>query len=206
MTYRSNKGFTIWFTGLPCSGKSTLAGLVAPQLEHRGHGVEVLDGDVVRTHLCKGLGFSRDDRDENVRRIGFVAKLLSRHGATVITAAISPYRSIRDEIRASIENFVEVYVKTPLEVCILRDVKGMYKKAIAGEIKHFTGVDDPYESPLHPELVIETDKETPVESAMRILSKLEAMGLIERSSDLVYSSDEENSIRARLVTLGYLEA
>lgn len=206
MMNRFNKGFTIWFTGLPCSGKSTLAELLAPQLERRGHGVEVLDGDVVRTHLSKGLGFSREDRDENVRRIGFVAKLVSRQGAVAITAAISPYRSIRDEIRASIENFVEIYVKTPLEVCIKRDVKGMYKKAITGELTHFTGVDDPYEPPLNPELVVETHEETPAESAAKILSKLERMGLIERAPDVAYSSEEEGRILARLVSLGYLKS
>jgi adenylyl-sulfate kinase len=203
---RSNKGFTLWFTGLPCSGKSTIAALLAPELERRGHGVEVLDGDVVRTHLCKGLGFSREDRDENIRRIGFVAKLVSRHGAIVITAAISPYRSIRDEVRASMENFVEVYVNTPLEVCIRRDVKGMYKKALAGELKHFTGIDDPYEPPLNPELVIQTDKETPSASSGRILAGLEQMGLIERTSDITYSSEEESRIRTRLIALGYLHA
>jgi adenylyl-sulfate kinase len=203
---RSNKGFTLWFTGLPCSGKSTIAALLAPELERRGHGVEVLDGDVVRTHLCKGLGFSREDRDENIRRIGFVAKLVSRHGAIVITAAISPYRSIRDEVRASMENFVEVYVNTPLEVCIRRDVKGMYKKALAGELKHFTGIDDPYEPPLNPELVIQTDKETPGASSGRILAGLEQMGLIERTSDITYSSEEESRIRTRLIALGYVHA
>jgi adenylyl-sulfate kinase len=203
---RSNKGFTLWFTGLPCSGKSTIAALLAPELERRGHGVEVLDGDVVRTHLCKGLGFSREDRDENIRRIGFVAKLVSRHGGIVITAAISPYRSIRDEVRASMENFVEVYVNTPLEVCIRRDVKGMYKKALAGELKHFTGIDDPYEPPLNPELVIQTDKETPGASSGRILAGLEQMGLIERTSDITYSSEEESRIRTRLIALGYVHA
>jgi adenylylsulfate kinase len=203
---RSNKGFTLWFTGLPCSGKSTIAALLAPELERREHGVEVLDGDVVRTHLCKGLGFSREDRDENIRRIGFVAKLVSRHGGIVITAAISPYRSIRDEVRASMENFVEVYVNTPLEVCIRRDVKGMYKKALAGELKHFTGIDDPYEPPLNPELVIQTDNETPGASSGRILAGLEQMGLIERTSDITYSSEEESRIRTRLIALGYLHA
>jgi len=203
---RSNKGCTLWFTGLPCSGKSTIAALLAPELERRGHGVEVLDGDAVRAHLCRGLGFSREDRDENIRRIGFVAKLVSRHGAIVITAAISPYRSIRDEVRASMENFVEVYVNTPLEVCVRRDVKGMYKKALAGELKHFTGIDDPYEPPLNPELVIQTDKETPSASSGRILAGLEQMGLIERTSDITYSSEEESRIRTRLIALGYLHA
>jgi len=207
MITQFNRGFTLWFTGLPCSGKSTLAELLARQLERRGHGVEVLDGDVVRTHLSKGLGFSREERDENIRRIGFVAKLVSRHGGVAITAAISPYRSIRDEIRASIENFVEIYVNTPLEICIKRDVKGMYKRAIAGELTHFTGVDDPYEPPLKPELIVETAGETPAESAARILAKLERMGLIERAPDVTgYSPEEEGRILSRLVSLGYLKS
>jgi adenylylsulfate kinase len=199
-------GFTLWFTGLPCSGKSTLALLVAAELERRGRGVEILDGDLVRTHLTKGLGFSKEDRDENIRRIGFVCGLLSKHGAVAIAAAISPYRAIRDEVRSSIVNFVEVYVNTPLEVCIQRDVKGMYKKALAGEMKNFTGVDDPYEAPLQPEIVIETEKELPAVSAERILTKLEKMGLLSPADSPTYSEDEAEKIRARLVRLGYIEA
>src|SRR5215469_10729739 len=135
-----NRGFTLWFTGLPCSGKTTLAELVAKELEQRGRGVEILDGDVVRTKLTKGLGFSKEDRDENIRRIGFVCELLSKHGAIAISAAISPYRAVRDEVRSKIANFIEVYVAAPVEMCIQRDVKGMYKKALAGEITHFTGI------------------------------------------------------------------
>ncbi len=155
---------TIWFTGLPCSGKSTIAQLVELQLRSRGYRVEVLDGDVVRRNLTKGLRFSREDRDENIRRIGFVCHLLTRNGVIAISAAISPYRSTRDEVRRLIAAFVEVFVNCPSEVCKQRDVKGMYKKALAGEIAGFTGVSDPYEEPLNPELTLHTDRETSVES------------------------------------------
>ena len=202
---KNNEGFTVWFTGLPCSGKSTLALLVAKELERRGRGVEILDGDVVRTHLTKGLGFSKEDRDENIRRIGFVCKLLSKHGAVAIAAAISPYRGVREEVRATIENFIEVYVDTPLEICMDRDVKGMYKKALAGEMKHFTGVDDPYEAPANPEVVVETQKETPKESAARIFARLEQMGLVEPLPEVPYSPEEAEKIREKLVRLGYIE-
>ncbi|HUI74744.1 MAG TPA: adenylyl-sulfate kinase [Candidatus Acidoferrum sp.] len=200
------KGFTLWFTGLPSAGKTTLAQLVAVELRNRGVGVEVLDGDTVRTHLCKGLGFSKEDRDENIRRIGFVCGLLTRHGAAAIAAAISPYRAIREEVRASIGNFVEVYVKASVETCIQRDVKGLYKKALAGEIKGFTGVDDPYEPPLQPELIVETEQESPAGSAARILRKLEDLGYINTSAEPAYSAEEEARIRERLVRLGYLES
>jgi adenylyl-sulfate kinase len=202
---RSKKGFTVWFTGLPSAGKSTLAELLADELRERGHGVEVLDGDVVRQHLSKGLGFSKEDRDENIRRIGFVCGLLTRHGAAAIAAAISPYRAIRDEVRGSIGNFVEVYVKTPVETCIQRDVKGLYKKALAGEIKGFTGVDDPYEHPLKPELTIETEKESPQESVAGILRGLEQLGYVEPLPEAGCTPEEEARIRERLVRLGYLE-
>jgi adenylyl-sulfate kinase len=201
-----SKGFTLWFTGLPCAGKSTLAQLVARELRARGRGVEVLDGDVVRMHLCKGLGFSKEDRDENIRRIGFVCSMLSRHGAVAIAAAISPYRAIRDEVRAAIGNFVEVYVKASLETCRKRDVKGLYKKALAGEIQNFTGVDDPYEPPLHPELIIETETETPADSTARIVAKLESLGYVEAAADSAYTPEEEARIRERLVRLGYLDS
>ena len=201
----NNKGFTIWFTGLPCSGKSTLADLLKPELERRGRTVDVLDGDVVRTHLTKGLGFSKEDRDENIRRIGFVCKLISRHGGIAIAAAISPYREIRDEVRKTIENFVEVYVDTPLEECIRRDVKGMYKKAMAGEMKDFTGVSAPYEAPLKPELTIHTAKETAEESAARILHKLETLGLLDAAQEPAYTAEEAKQIHARLEKLGYIE-
>jgi adenylylsulfate kinase len=202
---KRNKGFTLWFTGLPCSGKSTLARLVAQELERQGRGVEILDGDVIRTHLTKGLGFSKEDRDENIRRIGFVCRLLSNHGVAAIAAAISPYRAVRDEVRSTIENFVEVYVNTPLEVCIQRDIKGMFKKALAGEIKNFTGIDDPYEPPLNPELVIQTDSEMPVQSAARIIAKLREMELLDSPAMPTYSPEEAKKIRARLVQLGYIE-
>lgn len=199
------KGFTLWFTGLPCSGKSTLAQLIAAELERRGCGTEILDGDVVRTHLTKGLGFSKADRDENIRRIGFVCMLLSKHGAVAIAAAISPYRNIREEIRSTIENFVEVHVKAPIEVCITRDVKGMYRKALAGEIKNFTGIDDPYEPPLAPEVIVETSKETPEDSTARILARLEQLGLIEPIPEASGTREDAQQIREKLVRLRYIE-
>lgn len=172
-------GFTVWFTGLSGAGKSTIAHILERELRARGMKVEVLDGDVVRTHLSKGLGFSKEDRDTNIRRIGWVCEVLSRNGVVAIAAAISPYRAIRDEIRAKIPNFIEVYVQAPLEVLVERDVKGLYKKALAGEIANFTGISDPYEPPLNPEVVCYSDgRETPEESAAKVLAKLEEMGLI----------------------------
>ena len=201
----ANKGFTVWFTGLPCSGKTTLANLLAAELQKRRRGVEILDGDVVRTHLSKGLGFSREDRDENIRRIGYVCGLLSKHGAIAIAAAVSPFRATRDQVRGTIGNFVEVYVAAPLEVCMARDVKGMYKKAIAGEIPQFTGISDPYEHPLNPELTVEAYQEPPEASAARIVAKLEQMGLVEPASEHAYTPEEGEKIRARLVDLGYIE-
>jgi adenylyl-sulfate kinase len=203
---RPQRGFTVWFTGLPSAGKSTLAEILARELRERWHDVEVLDGDVVRQHLCKGLGFSKEDRDENIRRIGFVCGLLTRHGATAIAAAISPYRAIRDEVRASIGDFVEVYVKTSVETCIQRDVKGLYKKALAGEIKGFTGVDDPYEPPLNPELTIETEKESAQGSVARILRRLEELSYVEPVPGTGCTPEEEARIRERLVRLGYIES
>jgi adenylyl-sulfate kinase len=175
---RSQKGFTVWFTGLPSAGKTTLAQLLADELTKRGHEVEVLDGDALRRQLSRGLGFTKQDRDENIRRVGFVCRLLTRHGTVAIAAAISPYRAVRDEVRAGIGNFVEVYVQTSLQTCIQRDVKGLYKKALAGEIKGFTGVDDPYEPPANPELTIETEREEPKESLFRILRRLEELGYV----------------------------
>jgi adenylyl-sulfate kinase len=173
-----DKGFTLWFTGLSGAGKSTVSQMIDKELRDRGMKVEVLDGDVVRTNLSKGLGFSKEDRDINIRRIGFVCNLLARNGVVAIAAAISPYREIRDEVRGSTERFVEVFAKCPISVLADRDVKGLYKKALAGEIKGFTGVDDPYEEPLNPEVTICTDSETPEESANRILAKLEDLGYI----------------------------
>lgn len=174
----TDKGFVVWFTGLSGSGKTTLAHRLEAVLRERGHRVEVLDGDVVRTHLSKGLGFSKEDRDTNILRIGFVAHLLARNGVAVITAAISPYREIRDQNRALIGDFVEVYAKCPIEVLAERDVKGLYKKALAGEIPNFTGVSDPYEEPLDPEVVIESDRQTVDESLGIILAKLEELGYV----------------------------
>jgi sulfate adenylyltransferase/3'-phosphoadenosine 5'-phosphosulfate synthase len=172
------KGFTLWFTGMSGAGKSTIANAITPKLQALGKRVEILDGDEVRANLSKGLGFSKEDRDTNIRRIGYVAQLLTRNGAAVITAAISPYRDIRDEVRSRIGNFVEVYVHCPLETLITRDVKGLYKKALAGEIKEFTGVSDPYEEPLNPEVVVETHKETIEESANKILARLGELGYL----------------------------
>ena len=169
-------GFTLWFTGLPCSGKSAVGDRVAEILKDKGHRVERLDGDTVRQDLTRDLGFSKKDRDENIRRVTFVAKLLSRNGVAVLTSFISPYRDIRAEARREIGEFIEVYTKCPLEVCIERDVKGMYKKAMRGEIKEFTGISDPYEEPLDPEILVETDKETPEESVVKVLKRLEEMG------------------------------
>jgi adenylylsulfate kinase len=175
-------GATVWTTGLSGSGKTTIARELERQLRERGVKVEILDGDIVRTNLSKGLGFSKEDRDTNIRRIGFVANLLSRNGVIAITAAISPYRSIRDEVRAGTERFIEVYVKAPLEVCESRDVKGMYAKARAGEIKGFTGIDDPYEEPAAAEVVCETDNENVVESTAKIVAELERRGHIPREA------------------------
>jgi adenylylsulfate kinase len=205
MIEKKNRGFTLWFTGLPCTGKSTLAELVAKEFMRRGRGVEILDGDVVRNNLTKGLTFSKEDRDKNIRRIGFVCALLSKHGVIAISAAISPYREVRDEVRSKTENFVEIFVDTPLELCIQRDVKGMYKKALAGEMKNFTGISDPYEPPLHPELVIETQNEGPEQSAARILEKLEQLGFVEPVHEPAYAPAEGESIRERLAILGYVE-
>src|SRR5918911_3034643 len=175
----ANQGFTIWFTGLSGSGKSTLSEVIERRLRARGRNVEVLDGDIVRTHLSKGLGFSREDRDTNIKRIAFVCSLLTRNGVICISAAIAPYREAREWARKEIGNFVEVYVKCPIEVCRQRDVKGLYKLVDEGKIKNFTGVDDPYEEPESPELVIETDKETVEESVERIFAKLVELGYLE---------------------------
>jgi adenylylsulfate kinase len=175
----AEKGFTLWFTGLSGSGKSTITGILVKELEARGSRIEVLDGDIVRENLSKGLGFSKEDRDTNIRRIAFVADLLSRNEVPVITAAISPYREIRDEARSMMDGrFIEAYVQASVEECEKRDVKGLYKKARAGEIKEFTGVSDPYEPPEDPELVLDTENQTPEESARQILAYLEQRDLI----------------------------
>lgn len=172
------KGFTLWFTGLPCSGKSAVADRVAEILKEWGLRVERLDGDIVRRSLTRDLGFSREDRNENIRRVTFVAKLLTRNGVAVLTSFISPYREIRAHAREEIGNFLEVYTRCSLDVCIQRDVKGMYNKAIRGEIKEFTGVSDPYEEPENPEILLDTDKETVEESAAKVLSRLKEMGYL----------------------------
>jgi adenylylsulfate kinase len=173
-----SQGFTIWFTGLSGAGKTTISQLVEKELRGRKLKVEVLDGDIVRTNLSKGLGFSREDRDTNIRRIAFVAHLLARNGVAVIVAAISPYRNTRDEARALIGRFVEVFVRCPLDVCMDRDVKGLYKKAMDGKIKEFTGVSDPYEEPLKPEVLLETDRESPEISARRVIATLERLAYL----------------------------
>lgn len=170
--------FIVWFTGLSGAGKSTISAELAREFERRGLDFEVLDGDVVRENLSKGLGFGKDDRDTNVRRIGWVARTLAKHGCIAVGAAISPYRAIRDEIRAQFPRFVEVHLKVPVEVCEARDVKGLYKKARSGALTGFTGVDDPYEEPLRPEVVCETHKETVAESAAKILRACERLGYL----------------------------
>src|SRR6266568_2101346 len=176
-----SKGFTLWFTGLSGAGKTTIADLVGAELEKGEHLAEYLDGDVVRTHLSKGLGFSKEDRDTNIQRIGWVASRLTRHGAPVLVSAISPYRETRRHARELVEKFgpfVEVYVEASVEECARRDVKGLYAKAFAGEIKEFTGVSDPYEEPSNPEIVIDTEAHEPAESARLILETLEELDLI----------------------------
>lgn len=217
-----DRGFTLWFTGLSGAGKSTLARQVESELRARGHRVELLDGDVVRTHLSKGLGFSREDRDTNILRIGYVCGLLSRNGVIAISAAISPYRDVRDHVRAEIGDFVEVYVDTPLEECIRRDVKGLYRQALDGQILAFTGVSDPYEPPLAPEITVHTTGQSVADSVAHILAWLETRGYVEPAPVQVsasgyaqtevqtevqtdaYSAEEEAEVSARLEALGYL--
>jgi len=179
---RKQKGFTVWFTGLPSAGKSTLAEMLVHELRCRNMKVELLDGDVIRTNLSKGLGFSKEDRDTNILRIGFVANLLTRNGVACIVAAISPYRDARSQCRAMIGDFVEVYVYATVDECARRDVKGLYQKAMAGEIKGFTGVDDPYEPPQSPEIYIDTMTQNPEESLHQILGTLGEMSYIEETS------------------------
>jgi adenylylsulfate kinase len=174
----TDTGFCLWFTGLSGSGKSTIAAVVVDELRRRGHRVELLDGDEVRENLSAGLGFSKADRDTNIRRIGWVAALLARNGVVAVTAAISPYRSVRDEVRGQVEHFVEVFVDTPIEVCEQRDVKGLYSRARAGEIPEFTGVSDPYEPPLAPEVRVATQDREPAASATQVIAYLEEAGLV----------------------------
>jgi len=171
-------GFTVWLTGLSGAGKSTIADILHEEFLQRQIRHEVLDGDFIRLNLSKGLGFSKEDRDENIRRIGFVSHILTRNEVVAVAAAISPYREIRDELRRSIGRFVEVFVHAPLAICEMRDVKGLYKRARAGEIKEFTGITDPYEEPLHPEVICETHRERPEQSAEKILAKLRELEYI----------------------------
>lgn len=177
-----NKGCTVWFTGLSGAGKTTITRAVEQKLREAGYRIEILDGDIIRENLTKGLGFSKADRDENIRRIGFVAQLLTRNGVIVLVSAISPYRTVRDEVRQKIGDFVEVFVNAPLATCEERDVKGLYKKARAGEIKQFTGISDPYEPPLNPEIECRTDLEELEESVNKVLTTLEALGYLSQQS------------------------
>jgi adenylyl-sulfate kinase len=170
----NDTGFVLWLTGLSGAGKSTVAAKLGPALAERGHRVELLDGDEVRTNLCQGLGFSREDRDTNIARIGYVAGKLAKHGVAVLVAAISPYREARDQVRAAVDNFVEIHVAAPVSTCAERDVKGLYAKALSGELKNFTGISDPYEPPLEPELVLHTEAETVDESVEQVIAWLES--------------------------------
>jgi adenylylsulfate kinase len=198
-SWSEEPGFVLWLTGLSGAGKSTLARTVTVALADRGHRVELLDGDEVRTNLCQGLGFSRADRDTNIARIGYVAGKLAKHGVAVVVAAISPYREARAKVRAAVTNFVEVFVDAPLETCAQRDPKGLYAKAIAGEIANFTGVSDPYEAPEDPELVVHTDREPVERSAEQVMDALERLGLT-KPGDL-YIAVEEDEVAARLDAL-----
>ena len=172
------RGVAVWFTGFSGAGKSTIADALTKKLQTEGYNLEVLDGDEIRENLTKDLGFSKQDRDTNIRRIGFVAKLLARNGVIVLVPVISPYRAIREEMRANIRDFVEVFVNAPLSVCEERDVKGLYKKVRAGQIKQFTGIDDPYEPPTNPEIECRTDLEELAESVDKIFNKLTELGYI----------------------------
>ncbi len=198
-------GTTLWMTGFSGAGKTTIANVLAEVLIRRGEKVEILDGDIVRTNLSKGLGFSKEDRETNLMRIGFVCQLLSRNGAVAIAAAISPYDYIRKNLRKADDNFIEVFVNAPIEKCIERDVKGLYKKALAGEIKQFTGIDDPYEAPDDAEIEVHTDMETVEESVNIIIKRLEELGRIEPENNSDgYTADEEDFIQKRLEALGYI--
>jgi adenylylsulfate kinase len=182
------KGFVLWLTGLSGAGKTTIARAVEQELKSRDRLVEVLDGDIIRAHLCQDLGFSRVDRDMNIRRIGFVANLLSRNGVATIVSAISPFRDIREELRQTVNHFIEVYINAPLEVCESRDVKGLYAKARTGEIKSFTGIDSPYEAPTDPEIICYTAVETLEESVLKIITALEQMELIALEESLLLTT------------------
>ncbi len=200
------KGVTVWFTGLSGSGKTALAMRLEEELRRRGLKVERLDGDIVRQGLTRDLGFSKEDRDKNIERVTFVAKLLTRNGVAVLCSFISPYRAVRARSRQEIGNFVEVYCHAPLETLIERDVKGLYKKALAGEIENFTGISDPYEPPENPEVTIDSSRETIEESLGKVLRKLEELGYVPPAlqQEVVYTADEEAQVEARLAALGYL--
>jgi adenylyl-sulfate kinase len=201
------RGVTVWFTGMSGAGKTALAIKLEEELRRRGLRVERLDGDIVRQGLTRDLGFSKEDRDKNIERVTFVAKLLTRNGVAVLCSFISPYRQARANVRQQTGSFVEVYCYAPLEALIERDVKGLYKKALAGEIKDFTGVSDPYEEPVHPEVAINSATETIEESLSKILGKLEELGYVppaDEGTDEAYTDEEEAEIEARLAALGYL--
>ncbi|HFD39528.1 MAG TPA: adenylyl-sulfate kinase [Anaerolineae bacterium] len=200
------KGVTIWLTGMSGAGKTALAIPLEQELKRRGLKVERLDGDIVRQSLTRDLGFSKEDRDKNIERVTFVAKLLTRNGVATICSFISPYRAVRARVREEVGNFVEVYCYAPLDVLIERDVKGLYKKALAGEIENFTGISDPYEPPENPEVMIDSSRETIEESLAKILQKLEELGYVPPlpAEEEAYTEDEEAEIEARLAALGYL--
>lgn len=198
-----NKGATVWLTGLPSSGKSAIAAEVYHKLLDRGVAIELLDGAQVRESLSKGLGFSREDREANVRRIGYVAKLLSRNGVIAICAAVSPYRATRDEVRANVTNFIEVYVECPVEVAERRDTENRYARARRGEIEEFTGISAPYEAPKRAEVHIRSDLESIESAATKVVRTLEMLGIIPRSESDQWAQQEEE-IRRRLAGLGYI--
>jgi adenylyl-sulfate kinase len=199
------KGVTVWFTGMSGSGKTALAIPLAEELGRRGLRVERLDGDIVRQSLTRDLGFTKEDRDKNIERVTFVAKLLTRNGVAVLCSFISPYRAVRARVKEEVGNFVEVYCYAPLEALIERDVKGLYEKALAGEIKNFTGVSDPYEPPRNPDVMIDSSTETVEESLAKILHRLEELGYVPPSEETEpYTAEEEAEIEARLEALGYL--
>lgn len=204
MGKKDDRGVTLWFTGMSGSGKSTVSEIVEVILRDAGYKVEVLDGDVVRTNLSKGLGFSKEDRDLNIKRIGFVCNLLTRNGVVAIAAAISPYREVRAYNRREIGDFIEIFCQCPLEVLIDRDVKGLYKKALAGEIENFTGVSDPYEDPENPEVTINSDSETPEESARKVLDKMIEMGYVDIERIKMSQDSDDEKIKKRLEDLGYI--
>ena len=198
------KGVTVWFTGMSGAGKTALALLLEKELRTRGLKVERLDGDIVRQSLTRDLGFSKEDRDKNIERVTFVAKLLTRNGVAVLCSFISPYRAVRAQVREQVGNFVEVYCFAPLETLVERDVKGLYKKAIAGEIENFTGISDPYEAPENADVVIDSGSEAIEDSLAKILRKLEDLGYVPAAADAPYTAEEEAEIEARLAALGYL--